>query len=121
MALSVSLDLEWLRANIAGLGRNLLETHLRALCDETIALRRENRQLHDNLTATQARCTELLEELRIVRGTPIAGKPLPPFVAAGLNGPAGPSRIDAAPTMPEGSVRVTLTAFADPFDPTLGA
>lgn len=78
---------------IAGHGRDVLEKRVGALCDWVERLESENVQLEDNLTATQERCTELLEEncrlkaeLADPRRLELGATP-----ERGLNGPAGPA------------------------------
>lgn len=80
---------------VGRVGRAELVDRLRALAAEVVLLRPENLRLNYAVTATQKRCTELLEENRRLRG---AG----PDPSRGLNGPAGPS------------------AARDPFDPLVG-
>jgi hypothetical protein len=81
---------------VDGIGRNILEQRIFDLCAWLEKDIRDREALEDNLTATQTRCTELLEETRRLRG--VSG---PRDLSRGLNGPAGPSA-------------------RDPFDPLVG-
>jgi hypothetical protein len=65
-----TMDLDDL-ARCDGIGRNILEGRIRALVVALKLERRDAKQLDDNLTSTQARCTALLEELRAYRGSGI--------------------------------------------------
>ncbi len=49
---------------VEGIGRDVLTRRIAALCDEVEQLRTFNTQLNENVGAVQARCTELLEQVR---------------------------------------------------------
>lgn len=83
---------------VAGHGRDVLEKRVGALCDWVFRLEEENIQLEDNLTATQRRCTELVEENRRLKAelTDPTRTVLGELPAVGLNGPTGPHFDEAA-------------------------
>lgn len=54
-------------ARLAGMGRDELIAEIEHLSAESAALRRERDAYLENLTATQARCTDLLLEVRTLR------------------------------------------------------
>jgi hypothetical protein len=82
----------WRKIAGHGRGRDVLELRVKALCDWVERLESEIVNLEDNLTATQTRCTELLEENRALRAQLVdpTRLELGATTSQGLNGPAGP-------------------------------